>query len=72
MRAVPAAEKMKRPNRKGKIMDLKIVLEEFQDYLAPTLDTYEQAVYLYILRHGRLQGKTEVTIGFKGLFPSLK
>jgi hypothetical protein len=46
-------------------MDLKIVLEEFQDYLAPTLDTYEQAVYLYILRHGCLQGKTEVTIGFK-------
>lgn len=46
-------------------MDAKIVLEEFQDYLAPTLDTYEQAVYLYILRHGRLQGKTEVTIGFK-------
>ena len=65
MRAVPAADKRKPPNRKGKIMDVKIVLEEFQDYLAPTLDTYEQAVYLYIFRHGRLQGKTEVTIGFK-------
>lgn len=46
-------------------MDAKIVLEEFQDYLAPKLDTYEQAVYLYILRYGRLQGKTDVTIGFK-------
>ena len=62
MRAVPAAGKMKNPNRKGKIMDLKIVLEEFEDYLAPTLDTYEQAVYLYIFRHGRLQGKTEAAI----------
>ena len=46
-------------------MEVKITFEEFQDYLAPTLDTYEQAVYLYILRHGRLQGKAEVTIGFK-------
>lgn len=46
-------------------MDAKMVFEEFQDYLAPKLDTYEQAVYLYILRHGRLQGKAEVTIGFK-------
>ena len=46
-------------------MEVKITFEEFQDYLAPTLDTYEQAVYLYILRHGRPQGKAEVTIGFK-------
>ena len=56
MRTVPDSGKSKRPNHKGIIMDAKIVLEEFQDYLAPTLDTYEQAVYLYILRHGRLQG----------------
>jgi hypothetical protein len=46
-------------------MDAKVILEEFQDYLAPTLDTYEQAIYLYILRHGRLQGKDEITVGFK-------
>jgi len=46
-------------------MDTKIVLEEFQDYLAPRLDTYEQAIYLYVLRHGRLQGRSGVTIGFK-------
>lgn len=43
-------------------MDAKIVVEEFQDYLAPKLDTYEQAIYLYVFRHGRLQGKSEVTI----------
>jgi hypothetical protein len=46
-------------------MDAKATLEEFLDFLAPKLDVYEQAIYLYILRHGRLQGREEVTIGFK-------
>ncbi len=46
-------------------MDAKMVIEEYLDYLAPKLDTYEQAVYLYILRHSRLQGKDEVVVGFK-------
>ena len=35
-------------------IDARTALEEFQDYLAPRLDVYEQAVYLYILRHSRL------------------
>jgi hypothetical protein len=46
-------------------MDAKLVLEQFHDHLAPTLDTYEQAIYLYILRHSRLQDLEEVVIGFK-------
>ncbi|MDT7809544.1 MAG: hypothetical protein QOJ70_3357 [Acidobacteriota bacterium] len=46
-------------------MDVKAEIEIFQDYLAPKLDTYEQAVYLYIFRHSRLQDKEEITIGFK-------
>ena len=46
-------------------MDVKKVIEQFQDYLAPKLDTYEQAIYLYIFRHSRLVGKEEVVIGFK-------
>jgi len=46
-------------------VDLKRVLEQFQDHLAPRLDTYEQAVYLYVLRHSRLLGLGEATIGFK-------
>jgi hypothetical protein len=46
-------------------MDPKALLEDFSDYLAPKLDTYEQAVYLYALRHSRLQGQDEVVIGFK-------
>jgi hypothetical protein len=37
----------------------------FQDHLAPKLNTYEQAVYLYAFRHSRLIGQTEVVIGFK-------
>ena len=46
-------------------MDLKNFLTEFQDHLAPRLDVYEQAIYLYIFRHSRLIGLSEVTIGFK-------
>jgi hypothetical protein len=46
-------------------MDLKIFVEQFQDYLAPRLDTYEQALYLYIFRHSRLIGEDEIVIGFK-------
>ncbi len=46
-------------------IDVEKVLVEFQDYLAPKLDAYEQAIYLYIFRHGRLIGEEEVVIGFK-------
>ena len=38
---------------------------EYQDYLAPRLDVYEQAVYLYVSRHTIAVGKREATIGFK-------
>ncbi len=39
--------------------------QQFQDYLAPKLDTYEQAIYLYIFRYSRFIGKDEAVIGFK-------
>jgi len=39
--------------------------QQFQDYLAPKLDTYEQAIYLYIFRHSRFIDKDEAIIGFK-------
>ncbi len=45
--------------------DLKQTIEEFQDHLAPQLDTYEQALYLYIFRHSRLVDVRECVIGFK-------
>jgi len=46
-------------------MDLREFFVNFHDHLAPKLDTYEQAIYLYVFRHSRLLGLEEVTIGFK-------
>jgi hypothetical protein len=46
-------------------MDLREFFIQFQDHLAPRLDSYEQAIYLYVFRHSRLLGLDEVTIGFK-------
>ncbi len=46
-------------------MDLREFIGQFQDHLAPRLDTYEQAIYLYIFRHSRLLGLEQVTVGFK-------
>jgi hypothetical protein len=40
-------------------------IKQFQDHLAPKLDSYEQAIYLYVFRHSRLLDRSEVTIGFK-------
>ena len=48
-----------------KPIDLKEFFIQFQDHLAPKLDTYEQAIYLYIFRKSRLLGLEEVTIAFK-------
>lgn len=41
------------------------VFAQFQDHLAPRLDVYEQAIYLYLLRHTHLEGRREAVIGFK-------
>lgn len=46
-------------------MDCQSFIEQFQDYLAPRLDTYEQALYLYIFRHSRFIDADDVVIGFK-------
>ncbi len=46
-------------------MDLQEFLTNFHDHLAHRLDVYEQAIYLYLVRHSRLLGLQEVTIGFK-------
>jgi hypothetical protein len=46
-------------------MNLQEFLIKFQDHLAPRLDAYEQAIYLYIFRHSRLLGLNETTIAFK-------
>lgn len=46
-------------------MDAAEFIVAFQDHLAPKLDMYEQAIYLYAYRHSRLIGQDEVVIGFK-------
>jgi hypothetical protein len=46
-------------------MDAAEFIIAFQDHLAPKLDMYEQAIYLYVYRHSRLIGQDEVVVGFK-------
>ena len=46
-------------------MDAELFFAEYVDHLAPTLDTYEQTVYLYVIRKSRLIGKNDAVIGFK-------
>jgi len=41
------------------------IFAQYQDHLAPTLDVYEQAIYLYILRHTVVESKREELIAFK-------
>lgn len=41
------------------------VFAQFQDHLAPRLDVYEQAIYLYLFRQTHLEGKREAVVGFK-------
>ncbi len=52
-------------DRKSTPIDARTAIEQFQDYLAPQLDVYEQAVYLYILRHSRLIGKPGLKVELK-------
>jgi hypothetical protein len=46
-------------------MDVEAFLRDFIDLAAPTLDTYESALYLYLVRHSRLLGQDETIVGFK-------
>ena len=41
------------------------VFAQFQDHLAPHLDVYEQAIYLYLLRHTHVEGRRETVVGSK-------
>ena len=46
------------------MLDLKKTFEQIVDHLAPKLDTYELAIYLYLVRHSRLLGKREIVVSF--------
>jgi len=41
------------------------VFAQFQDHMAPKLDVYEQAIYLYLLRHTHIEGLSETVVGLK-------
>ncbi len=44
--------------------DVKLVIEQFADYLLPELTPYESALYLYLLRNSFMRnGTTEIRIG---------
>lgn len=40
-------------------------LQVFSDCVAPNLDVYEQAIFIYLLRHSYFEGNDRVTIGLK-------
>jgi hypothetical protein len=65
MQIDPESETALAENTPVEPLDLREFFVQFQDHLAPKLDTYEQALYLYIFRKSRLLGLDEVTIGFK-------
>lgn len=46
-------------------MDAELFIAQFQDYMAPTLDVYEQAIYLYLIRKSRLLKTDDVVVAFK-------
>ena len=41
------------------------VIRDFHDVVAPKLDTYQQAIYWYLLRHSRVEDLPRVKVGFK-------
>jgi 5-methylcytosine-specific restriction endonuclease McrA len=52
-------------------MDAVQFLKQFHDHLAPRLDTYEQVIYLYVVRNSRLEGREDAVIGFKSARASM-
>lgn len=45
--------------------DITQELQAFSDHVAPQLDVYEQAIFIYLLRHSYLDGKENIVIGLK-------
>jgi 5-methylcytosine-specific restriction endonuclease McrA len=42
-----------------------LIFAQIQDHLAPKLDVYEQAIYMYLVRQTHVEGKREAVVGFK-------
>jgi hypothetical protein len=52
-------------------VDIRKVVEQVQDFLAPRLDCYEQMIYHYLFRHTRLDGKQRITVGTRTIQASV-
>jgi hypothetical protein len=53
------------------MIDIRKVIEQVQDFLAPRLDCYEQMIYHYLFRHTRLEGKLDITVGTRTIQASI-
>lgn len=42
-------------------------IQDIIDFAEPQMDVYEFAIYMYLVRHTRLNGKTEEVFGFKSI-----
>lgn len=42
-------------------------IQDIIDFAEPQMDVYEFAIYMYLVRHTRLSGKTEDVFGFKSI-----
>ena len=42
-------------------------IQDIIDFAEPQMDVYEFAIYMYLVRHTRLIGKTEDVFGFKSI-----
>lgn len=43
-------------------MDTESFIKEYVDYVVPRLETIEQSIYLYVIRHTVLEGKDSVLV----------
>jgi hypothetical protein len=51
--------------------DLKQVVSEIQDYLAPQLDGWEQMLYHYLFRHTHLEGRETIIVASRSIGPKI-
>ena len=48
-------------------MQIEKHIQDIIDFAEPQMDVYEFAIYMYLIRHTRLIGKTESVFGFKSI-----
>jgi hypothetical protein len=51
--------------------NLKQVICEIQDYLAPQLDGWEQMLYHYLFRHTHMEGRDTMVVASRSIGPKI-